>query len=156
MTTARKPIDNARRAAMAKIHVAKKVLGLDDDIYRAMLRRITRRDSCSKMTLAQLDDVVAEMKRLGWQEEPPRERTRKRRESAPGHVRKIYALWNALVAAGGIEGLSNVSSNDASKHALRGFVVRQTGISAPEFLTGQQAVAVIEALKQRTRRERRQ
>lgn len=153
MTTARKPIDAARRAAMGKIHKAAKELGLDDYTYRAMLHRITRRDSCKKMTLAQLDNVVAEMKRLGWQEEAPQERSRKRRESAPGHVRKIYALWNALVAAGRVEGLSNTSSNIASKTALRGFVMRQTGISAPEFLTGQQAIAVIEALKARNRRE---
>lgn len=149
MTAARNPIDTVRRAAMGKIHKAAKQLGLEDDDYRAVLMRATGCNSCKSMTLAQLDLAVAEMKRLGWQEEPPKERAAKRRKDAPPQIRKVHAVWNALVAAGGVEGLSSISSKIESETMLRGFVEKMTGVSSPDWLRGQKANVVIEALKDR-------
>ncbi len=37
----------SRASAIAKVHVAKKQLGLDDEAYRAVLRRVTGRDSAA-------------------------------------------------------------------------------------------------------------
>jgi hypothetical protein len=52
-------------------------------------------------------------------------------------VRLIYAIWNEMVPY----------LDEADEAALRGFVTRQTGVSAPEFLTDAQADRVIEGLK---------
>lgn len=58
---------SAKRAAIAKIHIAKKELGFDDDTYRDVLFYVTGERSCSDMNLDQLSRVIAEMRRKGWQ-----------------------------------------------------------------------------------------
>lgn len=55
-----------RQAMIAKIHIAKKQLHLDDASYRDLLYRLTRHESCGEMTLKQLDQVLDEMRRLGF------------------------------------------------------------------------------------------
>lgn len=141
MTAARKPVDSARRAAIAKIHVAAKALRLDDDTYRAVLEQVTGHTSCRALSLEQLDKVIAEFKRRGWREAGKFAA----REKAPSHVRMIYALWKKAGELGVIE--------HSSKAALRAFVQRQTGASAPEFLrNAKEAQPVVEALKQMTER----
>ena len=49
-----------RRALLAKVHVAKKVLGLDDDTYRAVLLRVAGETSAAKCSDAQLVALVKE------------------------------------------------------------------------------------------------
>lgn len=60
--------DDTRKNMLAKIHIAKKELGLDDDIYRDWLEAVTGLRSCSKMTMAQLEKVLKDAKRMGWQD----------------------------------------------------------------------------------------
>ncbi|MTD32539.1 gp16 family protein [Paludibacterium denitrificans] len=56
-----------RKAMISKIHIAKQQLQMADDSYRAMLARLAEgKTSSTKLTLQQLDDVLAEMKRLGF------------------------------------------------------------------------------------------
>lgn len=55
-----------RQMLIAKIHIAKKDLGLDDDTYRDVLVRVTGKDSCKLMTNAELVAVCREYKRLGF------------------------------------------------------------------------------------------
>lgn len=62
MTTRRDP----RRAQIAKIHLAATQLGLDDGTYRDLLRRITGKDSSAGMSVAERDQVIRELKRLGF------------------------------------------------------------------------------------------
>ncbi len=57
---------DSRRTLIAKIHIAKKDLCLDDATYRDVLVRVTGKDSCKKMSLAELKKVVMDMKRLGF------------------------------------------------------------------------------------------
>ena len=119
---------------LAMVHIAKKQLALTDEDYRAILVRQTGKDSSRDCTTEDLDRVLREFKRLGW--------TPKAKSSAISdrpYVRKIYALWNEAGRVGAVE--------NASKEALRAFVVRQTGKAAPEFLTPAQANSVSEALK---------
>lgn len=56
----------ARKAKLAKIHIARKELSMADDDYRAMLKRITGKTSSADCRLAQLDAVIDELRRLGW------------------------------------------------------------------------------------------
>ncbi|BBF85721.1 phage protein [Aquitalea magnusonii] len=56
-----------RKAMIAKIKIAQQQLQMADDSYRAMLARLADgKTSSTKLTLQQLDDVLAEMKRLGF------------------------------------------------------------------------------------------
>ncbi len=129
------PADPARGRLLALIHIARKDLNLDVDDYRAVVLRVTGAPTCSEAPIPALMRLVEEFKRLGWKPKLPSCRTT---DSGKPHVRKVYAIWNdmaPLLASGG------------TREALRAFVVRQTGVSAPEFLDGDQARLVIEALK---------
>lgn len=55
-----------RRAQIAKIHLAATQLGLDDDTYRGLLRRVTGKDSTARMTTVERDQVISELRRLGF------------------------------------------------------------------------------------------
>ena len=56
----------ARRAMIAKIKIAQKELGMDDDTYRAVLMRAAGKNSCTQMGDGQLEAVLREMQRLGF------------------------------------------------------------------------------------------
>ncbi len=123
---------DARRARIAKLHIAKGQLRMEEDTYRALLRRIAGKDSSTACSLAELDDLLAEMKRLGFQDRNPWKPA-----STKPYVRMIYGLWRDL----------RPYVKDNSRGALRSFVERQTGVNAPEFLNPAQGNQVIEALK---------
>lgn len=59
-------IETNRRAMLSKIHIAQSQLKLEDDAYRAILERVTGKRSAGEMTLAELDAVINELRRLGW------------------------------------------------------------------------------------------
>lgn len=128
----------ARRAMLAKVHIARKELGLSDEAYGDVLLRITGAESAAALSDAQLDRVLGEFKRLGWKPKDGR------RRSAKPNVRMIFAIWADL----------KPHVADPSDAALNAFVRRQTasklhplGITAPEFLDAQSANKVIEGLK---------
>ena len=129
------------RAILAKVHIAKKELRLADETYRAILARVTGCDSSRDCTERQLELLLAEFRRLGWQ---PKAGKGGGAGYGKAHVRKIYALWKEAGIVGAVE--------NASKEALRAFVQRQTGKSAPEFCDPSDANKVSEALKAMIRR----
>lgn len=59
-----------RRQMIAKVKMAQKDRDLDDDAYRDLLRRVTGKNSCARMGLSDLDKVIAEFRRLGWEAKP--------------------------------------------------------------------------------------
>ncbi|WP_157772881.1 MULTISPECIES: gp16 family protein [Acetobacter] len=129
--TFRRPVrqDSNRDGMVRKLHVGRKQLGLEDADYRALLQRVTGKTSSTQCSEGELDLVLAEMKRLGFRGKSP---------SGKPHVRKVYALWGdmgPLLRSGG------------TKEALRAYVQRMTGVSAPEFLDEPSARKVIEGLK---------
>lgn len=63
--------DNRRRAQLAKIHIAKKDLGLSDDIYREVLFHRFGVDSARDLTDAQLVDLVRYFRDHGWRPKRP-------------------------------------------------------------------------------------
>ncbi|MDA8230365.1 MAG: regulatory protein GemA [Magnetospirillum sp.] len=121
-----------REAMLKKVHVAKRQLGLDDESYRDILRRIARRDSSADCTRPQLVDLLAEFTRLGWSGQ-------KRKLSDKAHVRKVFAIWGDMCRAG--------IPDSPTPAALKSFVRKMTGVDDPEWMTAIQARTVIEALK---------
>lgn len=57
---------------MAKLHIARKDLGLDDDTYRAMLQNLTGKRSSADCTDRQLVMLVAALRKRGWKDSRPK------------------------------------------------------------------------------------
>ena len=51
---------------LAKIHIAKKELALDDDSYRAVLKGMTGKTSAKDLTETEALNLLAYFKRIGW------------------------------------------------------------------------------------------
>lgn len=97
MSAARDP----RRQQLTRIHVARKwaegALGMEEDSYRSLLKRVGGHASSADMTTAQRNAVIAEFVRLGFKEQ----RKADRRTRWPGEpancddvpmLRKVRAL----------------------------------------------------------------
>ena len=54
------------RAILAKIHVAKKQLAMEDDAYRAMLQSLAGVKSAKDLTVVQAEKVLAHLRKCGF------------------------------------------------------------------------------------------
>lgn len=137
---AKKTIGPERRAMLAKVHLAKKDLALQEDSYRDLLERVTGKRSAARCSQAQLHDVIAEFKRLGWKPKKRQPKRAGRRKLAEGEqAAKIRALWLDLYHLAEIR--------DPSEEALAAFAARMVGIEALQWLDAGQADKVIKALR---------
>jgi len=124
------------------IHVAKGQLpDMDDSTYRAMLLRITGKDSCKGMSMSQLEAVLDHLRSRGFEELPARKAkvTATAKPANDPQSRLIRSLWLTLRDMGAIK--------DSSEAALASFVHRQTKVERLEWLNTYQAARVIESLK---------
>ena len=132
--------------ALAKIHVAKRDLGLDDDTYRDLLERETGKRSAKGLSQAELDKVLAALTRAGFKPSSNGAGSARRRPLSGPYAKKAQALWIALWNLGAVE--------DKRDSALLVFICRQTGIERTEWvLDAKHGRAVIEALKAWCERE---
>lgn len=122
-----------RSAALAKIHIARKDLGLEETDYRAILTRVAGVKSASDLDADGQAKVLAEFTRLGWTAK------QRRPKSGKAGVRLIFGLWSELGRTGFVR--------NASRQALLAFVERQTGVADPEWLSPTQINTVVEGLK---------
>lgn len=115
-----------RRTDLGRIHKQKTALGLSDDDYRAMLRKLTGKDSAADL------DVAGRRKVLAYLD---------RQKKPFDQAAKIAWLWKKLDKAGALK--------DPSRSALQAFIGRTAGMSVsdPKFLPVAEASKVIEALK---------
>lgn len=87
-----------RRSSIAAIHVCRAQLGLDDDTYRELLARVSRKSgaecrSAADLTERQAAEVLAEMRRLGaTRPTEPRPRGRSRPAHYPGTPHDVKEL----------------------------------------------------------------
>ena len=106
---------------------------LDDAAYRAILQRCAGVASSTQIrSLAKAQAVLDEFRRLGIGAPPPR-------KPLSPQQKKIWALWQQLADAGLVR--------NRRMSGLLGFVKRQTGVDALDFLTWPQEHMVTEALK---------
>lgn len=143
------------RALIAKIHIAKKQLGLDDELYRSILAdKANGLTSCAEMNLKQLEAVLDHFKAKGFK---AIKSPKGRRMSPPSgnaklpEIDKIRAIWITMGQHGIVK--------DASETALNAYVKRMTakqnqgnGIASVAWLNNATCHTVLEALKQWHRR----
>lgn len=123
-----------RRAQLARIHIAKKELGLEDGTYREVLRDRYRRESAADLSEGEAADLIAHFRRLGW-----RPRRGPQRPVSKAQIGLMYVLWRQLAEAGALE------HPDAD--ALLSFVRHMTGKETLGRLDVREAGKVIEGLK---------
>ena len=137
--------DATRRIDLAKIHIARKQLGLEDEVYRAIVRRVSARyriepaESSAVLDPRERAALLAELSSLGFKVAPPRAKREDWIEGRNPHTRKLLACWFDLVRAG--------ASKHPGKKALRHFIRRATGKEAIEWLSPEECSKVIEELK---------
>jgi phage gp16-like protein len=146
-STASKDRVNAQRKGLyGKIKIACKQLGIADEDYRALLAtRYAGKTSSTKLSLAELEDLIGYFKAQGWTPTKSRAPTRAgSRKLADGvEAAKARALWISLYHLGVVR--------NPAEAALADFVKRQTGVRALEWVRDWEPV--IEALKKMAERE---
>ncbi len=139
-----------RAGLIRLIHVGKRDLRLDDDTYRAILRRIGGKDSSSDLAVPALEKVLEHMKRSGFKvrtkNKAASRATARRTKTPPSRAldqhpssKKIRALWLFLNHLGVVK--------DPSEAALAAYVKRIARVDALQWIDGEQAETLIESLK---------
>lgn len=122
----------SRTKLIQLVHIgAAKLFPGDEDARRDWQQARTGQRSCASMTVADLENLVAELKRKSALRPP-------RRAKHP-LARKIYALWIDLHRHGVVR--------DGSRQGLGRWLHRQCGKYSPEWLDTPEAIRAIEALK---------
>lgn len=88
---------DTRRADLAKIHMAKKELGLEDDAYRSLLRSETSKASAADLTGNERARVLLAMVHAGWKPKDAKTNGRPPMVAAKsaGLIKKIEAQLTA-------------------------------------------------------------
>ena len=130
-----------RRGLLAKVHIAKKQVGLNDAQYRNMLEDRYGEDSAGRLSVGQLEDLVEHMRKLGWEQPQPKPRADGPRE--PAMVAKVEAL---------LAELGKLEDRRVSWNYARSILRRQHGVDRLEWATAEQLRGVIAALDKRIRK----
>ncbi|RQY11139.1 gp16 family protein [Burkholderia stagnalis] len=125
-----------RQQLIRLIHVAKRELAMADDSYRAVLRRVGRKESAADLTIPELEKVVEHLKHCGFK---VRSKKGARGQAEDEQSKMIRGLWLELADRGVVQ--------NRSEEALAAFVKRMTGVDALDWLSSPQASRVIEHLK---------
>jgi phage gp16-like protein len=136
LVSGRQQSADRRKKLIIAVHAAARQLGLNEDARRDVYRRVTGKagesgkDSLTQMTLPEigkvLDALNIEARSHG-------------QASRTTWARKARALWITAYWCGIVD--------DRAESAMDAFITRQTGIARREWITGDKAVPVIEALK---------
>lgn len=127
-----------RDRELAQIHIARKALALTEDTYRALLMRVTGKDSAADLHIGERGRVLAEFRRLGWKPKPPTAGRQVPADAA--QVRMLRGLWIELHNLGAVR--------DAGEKALAAFVSRfGRRVDAAQWARGDQIGKAVEALK---------
>ncbi|MEO7691265.1 MAG: regulatory protein GemA [Sphingomonas sp.] len=125
-----------RRSLIGKVHVAKKALGLDDDLYRGVLFDVAGQRSAADCTDAQLIKLVKHFESRGF--------SAKAKSGAPKPADhpmagKARALWISLYHLGAID--------NPSEQAFEAFARRQMQVEKLQWADQSKSYQLIEALK---------
>lgn len=136
------PKRDLRGSDLAKIHIAKKALGLDDDAYRDVLQAVCKVTSAKQLDVQGRQKLLAKFRTMGWKPEGAAAKGSKKKAWKPtagSQAAKILALWLELRRQGKLD--------RPTDEALFAFCKKLTGVERPDWLTAAQANDVIEGLK---------
>ncbi len=138
------PTDQRRRGLLAKVHIAKKQLGLADDDYRAIIFQHCNAMSAGDATPEQLEKIVKHFEQRGFTAKA--KAVPGRRAPAPDFpaARKARALWISLHQLGAVRNPSDL--------ALEAFAKRQLKVEFWRWSDQSMSYRLIEALKAMAKR----
>lgn len=131
--------DARRRGMIAKVHIAKKQLGLIDDDYRAVILDVAGVTSAADCTDGQLEELLKRFEARGF---TAKAKTGPRPAARPADhpvARKARAMWISLYHLCAID--------DPSEAALEAFARRQLGVEKLQWANQAQGFKLIEGLK---------
>lgn len=128
-----------RRGMIAKIKVAQKQLGMDDDVYRDVLETATGLRSCKEMEIWQLERVLQKMERLGFAP------ARGKPERQPLHFEEHTPMINKIGAM-----LHQSGKSWAYAH---GIARKMFNVETVQRCDGEQMRKVLAALNYQAKRE---
>ena len=143
----RQPQSLLTRPQLAKIHIAKKMLALDDDDYRDVLERVAGVRSARELQPEHLVELQRELRRLGWDgyllkrsEVPPLPYSDvDNRPDAPtgAQLRMLEAAFKNIFGYADI----------APDKAFQKFLKNRCGVEHPRFLDNLKYEAALSAVK---------
>jgi len=131
--------DRSRKAMIAKIHIAKKELNLNDYMYRYILKETTGKDSCKIMTHQELDRVLQVLCGLGFS---PKKKA-SINEFGPdkdGIIRNLTRIAETTMGMGW-------------KKRIRGYIRKKFGVDDLRFLSYRQLTDVFAFVRAIQRKE---
>ena len=155
MSTARKTmLQNSTPGEIKKIHALVSALGIDDDLYREMLRNRFNTASSKELTNFQAGQLIEELEKIAIQKGVWKKNDFKQKHEAlegrPGfastaQLALIESTWNKL---------SRMETPELKAKALRGFILKVAGVSDLRFLNKSGAGKVIIALRSMEKRQK--
>ena len=127
--------ENRRKKLIKLIHVGRNKLALADDVYRALLRGVCGKESCSAMTIPELDRALKAVKAAGF-------RVEKRMPLRKEEIGRANAEQLSY-----IKGMWELVARSKTEKALRAFIKRIAHVDALRFLGVKEAQKVITALR---------
>lgn len=138
-TPARFAPDPRRRGMIAKVHVAKKALGLIDDDYRAIIFDVAGKTSAADCTDGQLKELLKRFAARGFTAQAKAGKPRAARPADTPLAKKARAMWISLYHLCAVD--------DPSERALEAFAKRQLGCDRLQWANQAQGYKLVEALK---------
>lgn len=133
---------NTKKILMAKVHIGKKELGLDDATYRDVLERVTGKRSCKKMLIGELEAVIKDMESRGFT--PKAAPKHGKRPSVVGKRQPLMDKIEAMLADMGLHW-----------NYAHGMAESMFGIKRLQWLNDSQLYKLTQALSVHQRREAR-
>lgn len=145
-----------RNSLIKLIHVAKRELTLEDDVYRMLLEAETNKTSCSKMSIKELEKVLAAMESKGFKrkvnstKKPFKKRlSPKSGKSKNTVIDKARSIWITMAQHGFVK---DRSENALDKYTQRILKHQKDKVDCIAWCDEWQAGRVVEVLKSWHRR----
>lgn len=140
---------NNRNTLIQKIHIGKTQLRMDELSYRTMLKAVTNKESCTKMTVPELVKVLSHLESKGF-----KVRSKKRTNSPSTATAKVNSNIAHKIRAVWIDMYKQGFLRDGTEQSLNHFVrkmVNKPGNTVLKLnvqsLNDQEACMVLERLK---------
>ena len=135
-----------RNLTLAKIHVGKKALGMDDDTYRAFLQAQVGKRSAADCTIIELQAVLHAMKRRGFV--PQSSKPVGKNPGAPKTARSRQAVLDKITA--------QLTTRGLHWNYAHGMAKRMFNKERVQWLNDEQLYKLMQALQvDQNRRKRR-
>lgn len=145
-----KKSENKRKKMIAKIHIGKKYLGLNEDDYKVLLKAAAGKESTTDMTVEELKEVLNSMNVAGAFAAGGQSSSKNQKNENDKHFYVTYQDTKYLTEkqVKFIKGLWWKKSNNPSENTLKVFIKRITGKNSLSECGHKEANILITAIQE--------